>query len=124
MKAELRRFTVAEILKGFVYNELEGDGLIIASRRDDGTLAASTVDPHGDHLADAKSKLRALADYADKYSDSFVRVESVAKVGDTLRTLDLTNPSARAAIADFEDGKVTALYESNIASDYALGGLQ
>ena len=26
---------------------------------DDGTLAASIVDPHGDHLADAKAKLRA-----------------------------------------------------------------
>jgi len=32
---------------------------IVVSRRDDGSLAASIVDPHGDHLADAKGKLRA-----------------------------------------------------------------
>jgi hypothetical protein len=36
---------------------------VVVSRRDDGTHAASIVDPHGDHLADAKFKLRALADY-------------------------------------------------------------
>jgi hypothetical protein len=48
------------------------------SRRDDGSLVASIVDPHGDHLADAKFKLRALADYADTYSGEFLRIESVA----------------------------------------------
>jgi hypothetical protein len=43
------------------WKSLQVDFLAI-SKRDDGTLAASIVDPHGDHLADAKFKLRALAD--------------------------------------------------------------
>ncbi len=91
---------------------------VVISRRDDGTLAASIVDPHGDHLADAKFKLRALAGYAGQYGDEFLRIESVAKVGGALRTLDLQNSDVRAAVRAFEGGKVTALYESDTARDY------
>jgi len=61
---------------------------VVISRRDDGTLGAAIVDPHGDHLADAKSKLRALADYAETYASELLRIESVAKAGAGLRTLD------------------------------------
>ncbi len=50
------------------WKSLQVDFLVV-SRRDDGTLVASIVDPHGDHLADAKFKLRALADYAETYGD-------------------------------------------------------
>lgn len=89
------------------------------SRKDDGTLAASIVDPHGDHLADAKYKLRALADYAEQYGSEFLRIESIAKAADALRVLDLKEPSVRAAVRSFEGGKVTALYESEAARDYA-----
>lgn len=92
---------------------------LIASRMDDGALGASIVDQHGDHLADAKYKLRALADYAEHYGDEFVRIESVAKAGDVLRVIDLKEPSVRATVRSFEGGKVTALYESNAARDYA-----
>ena len=91
---------------------------IVISRLDDGRLAASIVDPHGDHLADAKAKLRALADYVEKYGDEFLRVESVAKVGGRLRTLDLHISEVRQAVRSFEGGKVTALYESEVARDY------
>ena len=42
------------------------------SRRDDGSLGASIVDPHGDHLADAKAKPRGLANYAERFDDRFV----------------------------------------------------
>jgi hypothetical protein len=99
------------------WKSLQVDFLVI-SRRDDGSLAASIVDPHGDHLADAKSKLRALADYADKYTAEFLRIESVAKVGEQLRSLDLQDSSVRMAVHTFEGGKVTALYESDAARDY------
>lgn len=86
------------------------------SRRDDGSLAASIVDPHGDHLADAKAKLRALADFAEIHGDGFVRVASVAKVSDgTLMTLDLLEPSVRQTIGEFDRAQVTALYESAAA---------
>ena len=73
---------------------------IVVSRRDDGSLAASIVDPHGDYLADARAKLRALADFAERFGDRFVRIESVAKADDgSLRVLDLGDPAVRAAVA-------------------------
>jgi hypothetical protein len=92
---------------------------IVISQRDDGSLAASIVDPHGDHLADAKFKLRGLADYAEKYGGEFLRIESVAKIGEKLRTLDLQDANVRTAVHAFEGGKVTAIYESDAARDYA-----
>lgn len=99
------------------WKSLQVDFLIV-SRRDDGTLAASLVDPHGDHLADAKFKLRALADYAEKYGAEFLRVESVAEVDGRLRALDLLDASVRASVREFEGGRVTPLYSSEIARDY------
>lgn len=92
---------------------------IVVSRRDDGTLAASVVDPHGDHLADAKAKLRGLAHYAERFGNRYVRIESIAKAADgRLRSLDLLDPRVREAVRKFEGGKVSALYESSTASDY------
>ena len=99
------------------WKSLQVDFLVI-SKKDDATLAASIVDPHGDHLADAKFKLRALADYAEQYGNEFLRIESVAKAGDTLRALDLQDEKVRQAVRAFEGGKVTALYESDVARDY------
>lgn len=92
---------------------------IVVSRRDDGTLAASIVDPHGDHLADAKAKLRALADFADQHGGHFLRIQSIAKAADgTLRVLDLLDADVRAAVRGFEGGRVSALYESGHARPY------
>lgn len=89
---------------------------IVVSRRDDGTLGVSIVDPHGDHLADARAKLRALADYAEQFQDEFVRIESIAEASDgMLRVLDLREPKVRQAVRDFKGGKVTALYDSAVA---------
>ncbi len=99
------------------WKSLQVDFLVI-SRKDDGTLAASIVDPHGDHLADAKFKLRALADYAEQYGGDFLRIESIAKASDAVRVLDLKDEKVRQAVRDFEGGKVTALYESDSARDY------
>lgn len=59
---------------------VEDEGL----RRTDGTFAASIVDPHGGHLADARNKLNALADYAERYGENFVRIHSITKNGDEL----------------------------------------
>lgn len=92
---------------------------MIVSRRDNGTLAASIVDPHGDHLAGAKAKLRALADFADNYGDRFLRIQSVAKAADgTLRSLDLLDAEVRKAVRAFEGGKVSTLYQSEHATAY------
>jgi hypothetical protein len=85
-------------------------------------LGASIVDPHGDHLADARAKVRALADFAERYEGRFLRVDSIAKVGDgTLRVLDLTQPSVRMEVREFEGGRITALYESPAAARYEPG---
>ncbi len=72
---------------------------IVVSRRSDGTLGASIVDPHGDHLADACAKLRARADFAEAHGASCVCIESIAKADDgSLRSLDLTEASVRDAV--------------------------
>ena len=92
---------------------------IVVSRRSDGILGASIVDPHGDHLADARAKLRALAAFAERFGDRFVRIESVAQVDDgTLRVLDLADPPVRTAVMEFGGGKVTALYQGEQARPY------
>ena len=92
---------------------------IVVSRRTDGTLGASIVDPHGDYLADARAKVQALAAFAERFDDRFVRIESVAKVEDgSLRVLDLADPAVRAEVLAFQGGKVTALYESEHSRPY------
>jgi hypothetical protein len=93
---------------------------IVVSRRSDGTLGASIVDPHGDYLADARAKLQALAAFAEQYVDRFVRIESVAKVEDgSLRVLNLADPAVRAAVLAFQGGKVTGLYQSEDSRPYS-----
>ena len=48
-----------------------------------------------------------------------MRIESTAQVAEgVLRSLDLLDDKVRDAIAKFEGGQVTALYESDLASDY------
>jgi len=81
----------------------------------DGTIGASIVDPHGHHLGDALPKLRGLAAYAERHGAHFQRIDAVARIGDTLRVLDLAEPSVRAAVATAADA--ATLYQSNEASD-------
>jgi type III restriction enzyme len=52
--------------------------LIVVSKASDGTLAAAIIDPHGDHLADAVPKLKALARVAAHFGEQFVRIASIA----------------------------------------------
>jgi hypothetical protein len=92
---------------------------LIVSRKDDDSLAASIVDPHGDHLADAKGKLRALADFTEAHGHRFIRVVSIAKGSDgSLRVLDLLEPQIRQAVRQFDGAKVTALYDSDASEPY------
>lgn len=84
----------------------------------DAIYGASIVDPHGDHLADARAKLRARADFAEHYGKQFVRIESVTKVDGQLWSLDLLEADVRKAVREFEGGKVSALYESEHAMAY------
>ncbi len=93
---------------------------IVVSRRSDGSLAASIIDPHGDYLADARGKLHALARFAENHGDKFVRIESIAKADDgSLRVLDLTDPAVRAAVLAFDGAKVSGLYLSSDTRPFA-----
>lgn len=82
----------------------------------DGTTVADIVDPHGPQYSDALPKLQGLACYAEIYSTAYRRIEAVAKVGDKLRVLYLTDSIVRKAVADAKDAK--SLYEGTLASDY------
>lgn len=83
----------------------------------DGEPRASIVDPHGHHLGDSMSKLRALAGFAEEYGEAFHRIEALSKVGDTMRSLDMQSSAVRKAIEQ-AGTSVEALYESDVAADY------
>ena len=93
---------------------------VIVSRRDNGELIASIVDPHGDHLADALPKLRALADYAEQHGGRYARIESVAKGSDgCVRKLSLHEASVRDTVRGFAGPRVTPLYDdAQVAKPY------
>jgi hypothetical protein len=67
-----------------------------------------------------RAKLQALAAFAERFGDRFVRIESVAQVEDGgLRVLNLGDPAVRADVLAFAGGKVTALYQSERSRPYA-----
>lgn len=82
----------------------------------DGTVAADIVDPHGTQFSDALPKLQGLAKYAEMHACVYRRIESVAKIDDKLRVLDLTNATVRKAVAESKDAK--SLYAGPHANDY------
>ena len=93
---------------------------LIVSRRSDGSLGASIVDPHSDHLADAQAKLNALVDYAERYGDEYVRIDSLAENSDgELVVLDLQNAAVREAIRDVDGAKISGIYDSDAAQRYS-----
>jgi hypothetical protein len=79
----------------------------------DGRVVADIIDPHGIYLADALPKLRGLARYAEHHRGAFRRIESVAKVGEALKLLDLTEASVRAAVYQATSAKL--LYDGSAA---------
>lgn len=89
---------------------------IFFSQQPDGAIAADIVDPHGTHLSDALPKLQGLACYAERHSAIYRRIDAIAKVGDKLRVLDLTDPKVRKEVAGA--GSAKSLYEGAFACDY------
>lgn len=77
---------------------------------------ADLIDPHGIHLSDALSKLKGLVAYTEKFSDRYRRIESVAKIGEQLRILDLKNIDVQQAVLVAEN--VRELFSSHLAKDY------
>ncbi|MCP4308600.1 MAG: DEAD/DEAH box helicase family protein [bacterium] len=92
---------------------------VVVSKRDDGSLGVSIIDPHGDHLADAKNKLAALARYAEQFGEHFVRIESITQGSDgTLRSLDLKQEPVRESVRNLVGAEVGVLYEADDSLPY------
>lgn len=91
---------------------------IFFAQLDDGSIVADLVDPHGIQFGDALPKLKGLAEYAEANAGMFRRIEVVAEVGGTFRTIDLTETSARAAVKSAST--VKEVYESEVAHDYVM----
>jgi type III restriction enzyme len=108
---------------GVIYEE-GGDTKIVRpdfiffAQLDDGSIVADIVDPHGIQFGDALPKLKGLAEYAEANAGMFRRIEVVAEVGGTFRTIDLTETSARAAVKSAST--VKEVYESEVAHDYVM----
>ena len=54
--------------------------------------------------------------YAETHREAYRRIEVIAKIGNALRVLDLTEPSVRKAV--FEGSDARSLYEGAWASEY------
>lgn len=89
---------------------------IFFSRKANGTIVADIVDPHGPHLSDSLPKLVGLANYAQKHSSVFRRIDAVALIGNVLRVLDLKDPDVRGQVSEAKDAK--SLYSSSVANEY------
>ena len=85
----------------------------------EGTVRASIVDPHGQHLDDADAKLRALARFADQHGAEFHRIDAVAEVNGVLRSLRLNDADVRDGVLSGLDNAAGAgaLYESALSVD-------
>ncbi len=81
-----------------------------------GEILVDVVDPHGIHFDDALPKLDGLAMYAQKHKDLFRRFESVAKIGDKFRVLDLMDKTVCDAILKSKNPE--ELFLSDVAFDY------
>lgn len=82
-----------------------------------GETKASIIDPHGHHLEDAVTKLRALAEFAEKYGESFYRIEAISQVDNSMRVLDMQESAVRDAVRHRNDSAVD-FYYSDLAVDY------
>ncbi|PQM53302.1 type III restriction endonuclease subunit R [Mycolicibacter virginiensis] len=83
-----------------------------------GEVRASIVDPHGTHLDDAVAKLKALAEFTQKFGGEFHRIEALAQVGTTMKVLDMTKPAVREAVLH-ENKSAVEFYESDLAVEYS-----
>ena len=87
-----------------------------------GKVRPSIVDPHGHHLEDALTKLRALATFAEKHGEAFHRIEAITQIGGTMRLLDMQDADIRAAVyAEVKHGgSADDLYESPFGASYII----
>ena len=80
---------------------------VFFSKLDNGTIKPFIVDPHGDWLPDALTKLKGLAAYAQKHVAEFKRIEAVSTIDGTNKYIDLLNSgnTDRILSDEFDDAK-------------------
>lgn len=106
---------------GIVY-DYAGDTLILRpdflffSEDGSGAITVDIVDPHGDFLADGASKLRGLADYAEKHGSNYGRIEAVAEVDGSVLVLDLKESDVREMVRSLPTSREA--YRSNLSKQY------
>ena len=101
------------------WTSLQPDFLVV-SQRSDRSLGVSIIDPHSDHLADARVKLEALVDYTEQYGNEYIRVESLATNSKgAIVSLDLQNPTVRDLIRNFSGAQFSAIYDSDKAQPHS-----
>lgn len=101
--------------EGEVWKSMQPD-FVVFSRKQDGSLGASIVDPHSTHLSDALVKLRGLARFAERHGAKFVRIEAISKVDNELRVLDMKDVRVRAKLA--EAGAEAIFRNEDLAHSY------
>lgn len=103
--------------KGVQHDQAMYPDFVLFHQTDEG-IKPSIVDPHGFHLSDAAAKLRGLAEYAEKHSDVFGRIDAVVEIDKKLLALDMRSGSNREAVMKVKDGVVKELFEK-LAGDYS-----
>ena len=82
-------------------------------RRVGNKIVVDILDPHDPTRADAVPKAKGLARYAEKHGARFGRVQVQAKIGDQLRSLELTDPKVRKAVNVLDSSEALVhLYET------------
>lgn len=86
-----------------------------------GKIVASIVDPHGHHLDDAATKLKALAKFATEHGEAFHRIEAVAQVDSRMKVIDMQIEAVREAVLSGKQSPVD-IYRSNLSIEYDAKG--
>ncbi|GGE21413.1 hypothetical protein GCM10011529_30050 [Polymorphobacter glacialis] len=81
-----------------------------------GAVIADIIDPHGDFLADGASKLRGLANYAEKHGSKFGRIQAVAEVDGSTLMLDLKAEDVRQLVRSVPNSREA--YRSPLSAPY------
>lgn len=84
----------------------------------DGEVKASIIDPHGHHLDDARMKLEALSQFADRYAGAFDRIEQISQFGNVMRSIPMHLVYAREGLKQ-RGRSVVEFYHADFAVEYA-----
>jgi len=100
--------------EGDSWKSVQPDLLFVAETG--GVLRASIIDPHGAHLSDSSSKLKALASFADENGADFDRILAIGvEKENKLYALDLQDSKVRRAVYESpaDGASIKALFDKH-----------